>query len=122
MFSAQISSTIGRSLAIALLVAITGCQVAEQPLKVTAQQLSTTAQMVQPDQVIRMKGVVVDKVPLADGAIAYELQDETGRIWVLAKQKTANQGDQIEITGKVRYFPEQNQSDGQDRVYVELES
>ncbi|HIK16066.1 MAG TPA: hypothetical protein IGS53_12385 [Leptolyngbyaceae cyanobacterium M33_DOE_097] len=122
MFSVQPSSLIGRSLAIAFLVAIAGCQMTDQPLTFTAQQLSTTDQAVSPNQIIRIKGVVVDQVPLADGAIAYELQDATGRIWVLAKQKMANQGDQIEITGKVRYLTEADNLDSRDKVYVELES
>lgn len=122
MFSVQLSSLIGRSLAIAFLVAVTGCQMTGQPLTITAQQLSTTDQAVPPNQIIRIKGVVVDQVPLADGAIAYELQDATGRIWVLAKQKMANQGDQIEITGKVRYLTEGDNLDSRDKVYVELES
>lgn len=51
---------------------------------------------------VYVKGKVSDRVPLIDGLV-YQLQDRTGKIWVLTQRTTQPVGQQILIKGKVHY-------------------
>lgn len=51
---------------------------------------------------VELKGQVVDRVPLL-GAEVYQLQDETGKIWVLTKDANLKSGERLLVKGKVRF-------------------
>lgn len=59
------------------------------------------------DRVVYLTGTVGDRIPILDGQI-YQLQDETGSIWVVTDQQTLQTGDRLAIRGAVRFqdFPE----------------
>jgi hypothetical protein len=52
---------------------------------------------------IRIRGRILRQVPLV-GSQAYELEDETGRIWVVTKQVLTT-GNVTTVQGVVRYHP-----------------
>lgn len=51
---------------------------------------------------VYLKGKVESRAPFL-GTGAYQLQDNTGSIWVLTKQTVPQTGEQMLITGLVRY-------------------
>ncbi|WP_019486899.1 MULTISPECIES: hypothetical protein [Kamptonema] len=51
---------------------------------------------------VYLKGKVESRAPFL-GTGAYQLQDNTGRIWVLTKQAVPQIGEQMVIRGLVRY-------------------
>lgn len=51
---------------------------------------------------VYLRGKVAKQVPLVDWWV-YQLQDETGTIWVLTNQTGIQQGDEVVVKGKVRY-------------------
>jgi len=51
---------------------------------------------------VQLKGKVGRQVPLLDGTV-YELQDDTGSIWVLTKDLPPESGKDVVIQGTVRY-------------------
>ena len=67
---------------------------------------------------VYLQGTVGDRVPLLKGQV-YQLQDQTGKIWVLSSKRDLQSGDLIRIKGLVRY--EAIEIAGQDRgeVYIE---
>lgn len=56
----------------------------------------------QPEANVSLKGKVQNRVPFL-GTGAYQLQDNTGSIWVLTKQAIPQKGELILIKGLVRY-------------------
>jgi len=54
-------------------------------------------------QAVYLRGTVHQQVPLLTGQV-YQLQDETGMVWVLT-QDTVALGDMLLIQGQVRYEP-----------------
>jgi hypothetical protein len=70
------------------------------------------------DSVVTVKGVVGDRVPILDGTV-YEIQDATGKIWVLTQKQPPNSGQEVVITGTLRFksIPLNGQEAGS--VYVE---
>lgn len=61
-------------------------------------------QQSQPEATVYLQGKVSNLAPFLDSG-AYQLQDETGRIWVLTEQKLPFQGQKIAIEGQVTYQP-----------------
>ncbi len=51
---------------------------------------------------VYLKGQVSDRVPLINAQV-YQLQDSTGKIWVLTNKSTPKIGDRVYIKGQVRY-------------------
>jgi hypothetical protein len=51
---------------------------------------------------VYLRGQVSDRVPLLDAQV-YQLQDATGKIWVLTDQTTPKQGDAVYIKGTVKF-------------------
>jgi len=45
---------------------------------------------------------VIDRVPLLNAEV-YQLQDETGKIWILTTQSTQELGERLLVRGKVRF-------------------
>jgi hypothetical protein len=54
------------------------------------------------DTTVYLKGQVSDRVPLVSGQV-YQLQDETGTIWVLTEHPIPQSGQQLMVKGWVRY-------------------
>lgn len=76
--------------------------------------VSTIAQT----KIVQVKGTVGNHAPLL-GKTAYELQDSTGRIWVLATHSIPNPGDQVVIKGKLLYQSILLNGREQGSVYLE---
>ncbi len=66
------------------------------------------------EQLIYLEGKVVDRAPFVDSG-SYQLQDETGTIWVLTNGELPQTGETVQITGKVTYqsIPIGNQDVGE---------
>jgi hypothetical protein len=54
------------------------------------------------DSSIYLKGKVTAHAPLLSGG-AYQLEDTTGKVWVLTQEKLPQQGTEIAIEGRVQY-------------------
>jgi hypothetical protein len=51
---------------------------------------------------VYLRGTVGDRVPLI-GEQVYQLQDSSGKIWVLASESSLKTGDRVLIKGRVQY-------------------
>lgn len=73
---------------------------------------------------VYLRGQVSDRVPLINAQV-YQLQDGTGKIWVLTNKASPKVGDRVYIKGQVRYekilITGQDQDNGQDfgEAYIE---
>jgi hypothetical protein len=69
-------------------------------------------------RVIYIQGKVERQVPLLE-QWAYQINDSTGKIWVISRQADLKEGDQVVFKGKVRYksIPLADQEFGE--VYIE---
>ena len=63
------------------------------------------------DSTIYLQGTVIDRAPFLENG-SYQLQDETGTIWVLTNGVLPQPGDQIMIKGEIEY--QSIDLDGQD--------
>jgi len=70
------------------------------------------------NSVVSVKGVVGDLVPILNGTV-YELQDSTGKIWVLTQKQPPNSGQELTITGNLRFKSIPLNGQEQGSVYVE---
>ncbi len=114
-------------LAAFLLAAMAGCgdrAISESDGNPLNPSQSVTVQSVQSaatrNTVVQLQGTVGDRVPLL-GSTAYELQDSTGKIWVLTKQPPPTKGQQVVVKGTLRYksIPLNGKEEGS--VYMEQE-
>lgn len=87
------------------------------PKTTTIQEVQKT---VDQDSVVTMKGVVGDRVPILDGTV-YELQDSTGKIWVVTKKQVPNSGEEVVVTGNLRFKSIPLNGQEQGSVYIEQE-
>jgi len=69
---------------------------------------------------VAVKGKVGDQVPILEGTV-YQLQDATGKIWVLTKQPAPNSGEEVVVKGTVRYKPISINGKEQGSIYLEQE-
>ncbi len=67
---------------------------------------------------IYLKGRIGQQVPLLGGRV-YELQDQTGTVWVLTRENPPAQGDEVLIKGQVRYKSIPLAGKEQGSLYVE---
>lgn len=67
---------------------------------------------------IFLKGKVGTRVPLLGGQV-YELQDDTGTVWVLTQEKPPNPGDKVVIKGQVRFQSIPLDGKEQGSLYIE---
>jgi len=67
---------------------------------------------------VYLRGQVSDRIPLINAQV-YQLQDGTGKIWVLTDKSTPKVGDRVYIKGQVRYgkIPIESQDFGE--AYIE---
>ncbi len=72
----------------------------------------------QQDTTVYVQGKVETQVPLLN-QWAYQINDSTGKIWVVTNQPNLQEGQQVVIKGKVRYksIPLANQEFGE--IYIE---
>jgi len=70
---------------------------------------------------IYLHGRVGDRIPLINGLI-YQLQDDTGRIWVLTSDPVLETGAEVTIKGIVRYQSIPLAGREQGEVYIEEQS
>lgn len=62
----------------------------------------SSAEITSEDDIIYLEGEVVDRAPFMDSG-SYQLQDQTGTVWVLTNGPLPQTGDRVQITGKVTY-------------------
>ena len=67
---------------------------------------------------VQLQGRVGDRIPLVKAQV-YELQDSTGKIWVLATDRSLKTGDQVKIQGKIRIEPLPITDPEAREVYIE---
>ncbi len=70
------------------------------------------------EAIVYLQGKVEQQVPLVQ-QWAYQINDSTGKIWVITNQDNLQEGEQVVIKGKVRYksIPLGGQEFGE--VYIE---
>lgn len=69
-------------------------------------------------QTVQLQGTVGDRAPLLQGQV-YELQDETGKIWVLSPRANLQTGTPVLIQGRVRYEAIEIEDQNLGEVYIE---
>jgi len=69
---------------------------------------------------VHLQGKTGAQAPLA-GLSAYELQDATGKVWVVTKSAPPAPGTEVKVTGKVRYQRIVLDGREQGSIYVEQE-
>ncbi len=69
-------------------------------------------------QTVQLRGTVGNRAPLLQGQV-YELQDETGKIWVLSPNRDLKTGMPILIQGQVRYEAIEVEGQNLGEVYIE---
>lgn len=67
---------------------------------------------------VQLKGTVVDQAPLIEAQV-YQLQDETGKIWILTTDPSLQVGEKVLVKGKVEFqsIPIAGQDHGE--AYIE---
>lgn len=69
---------------------------------------------------VELEGKVIDRVPLL-GAAVYQLQDETGKIWILTEHSSLKPGERLRVRGKVRFTSIPIAGQEQGEAYIEEE-
>lgn len=67
---------------------------------------------------VQVKGKVGRSVPLVEGTV-YQLNDGTGQIWVVTRQKAPPVGSTVQIKGKLRYQPFASGMPQQGAMFIE---
>lgn len=67
-----------------------------------------------------VKGTVGAIVPILEGTV-YELQDPSGKVWVLTRQQVPKTGEEVVVRGKVLYKPILIDGKEQGSIYLEQE-
>ena len=126
-------SILTRGLELSLLVGLLGCsrpilqadQAQFHPESVLSTLNFSTAkisdlQKQKTNFTVHLQGKIVAQAPLA-GLSAYELQDATGKVWVVTKSAPPAPGTEVKVTGKVRYQRILLNGQDQGSVYIEQE-
>lgn len=99
-----------------LLMGLPGCRMVS-----TVRQVQERPQRNWFTATVYLQGTVGDQAPLLDAQL-YELQDSTGRIWVLSRTEPPLQsGEMVLIKGKVRYQDIEIAGQNLGDVYIEEE-
>ena len=85
------------------------------PKTTSIQEVQKTADR---NSVVSVKGVVGDRVPILEGTV-YELQDSTSKIWVITKKQPPDSGQEVVVTGTLRFKSILLNGQEQGSVYVE---
>jgi len=67
---------------------------------------------------IKVEGIVLNLIPLIDG-FAYELEDETGSVWVVTGEQKPRVGDTLSVEGMVKYQDFMIDGEDQGSIYLE---
>lgn len=71
------------------------------------------------DQRVQVQGQIKAQAPLLGGKRAYEVQDETGSVWVVSDRALPATGSQVTIQGKVKFQKIEVAGKDQSTVYIE---
>lgn len=71
------------------------------------------------DRVVQVQGQIKAQAPLMGGKRAYEVQDETGSVWVVSDRAVPATGSQVSVQGKVKFQKIEIAGKDQSSVYVE---
>jgi hypothetical protein len=67
---------------------------------------------------IKVEGIVLSLIPLING-FAYELEDETGSVWVVTGEQKPRVGDTLSVEGMVKYQDFMIDGEDQGSIYLE---
>jgi hypothetical protein len=97
---------------LALALGLTGCGTS------TVKQIQDHPHRNWFNSTVYLRGQVSDRVPLLDAQV-YQLEDATGKIWVLTDKATPKKGDAVYIKGIVKFeaIPVEGQEFGE--AYIE---
>lgn len=68
-------------------------------------------------ELVVLEGTVGDRAPFVE-AQAYQLQDETGAVWVITGDLTIQEGDRLTIRGRVELEPIRLAGQDQSQIFV----
>jgi len=68
--------------------------------------------------IFQLRGKVINRAPLL-GKTVYEIQDPTGRIWVLTTEQSPKIGDEVVLKGKLLYRSIPLDGKEQGALYIE---
>jgi hypothetical protein len=97
---------------LSLMLNLTGCS-----SLVTVQSIQQPQSWFTP-KTVKLQGIVGSLAPLIKGQV-YELQDATGKIWVLSPNRRLKSGQRVLIQGQVRYEPIDQAGQTRTEVYIE---
>ncbi|HEY9857858.1 MAG TPA: hypothetical protein V6D16_00015 [Candidatus Obscuribacterales bacterium] len=113
-------------LSVLLLVSVVGCSPLPQSgagmlslrPNVDVTNIQALQQQRELDRIVHIQGNVVRQVPLMQKQ-AYEIQDQTGSIWIVTQKDAPKSGKAVLVKGKVRYqqIPVGSQDLGE--IYIE---
>ncbi len=105
------------SICLLALLGLTGCSplVTVQSIQRQTQPNWLTAKLT---ETVKLRGRVGSLAPLVKGQV-YELQDATGKIWVLSPSRQLKSGQQVLIRGRLRYEPIEIAGQDFGEVYIE---
>ncbi len=116
-----------RLLSLFLLLGLSGCgslaqttvgrQVLQPFLKRSAAAVQTRSPV---GSTVFLRGTVGDRIPLLDSQL-YELQDQTGSVWVLTSDRTLEPGETVFIQGTVRQSDISWNENQVEEVYIQEE-
>lgn len=99
--SISVIPTLKRSIGtVLLLLGLWGCGNSPADIKVT--NISDIPQIPNGTTTVYLKGTVIEQVPLLDAQL-YQLEDASGKMWVLTTLSLPRIGDEIKIAGELRY-------------------
>ncbi len=71
------------------------------------------------DRIVQIQGKINAQAPLMGGQRAYEVQDETGSVWVVTQRAIPPTGSPVMVQGKVRLEKIDLAGQDQSTVYIE---
>ncbi|MBD1859014.1 MULTISPECIES: hypothetical protein [Leptolyngbya] len=71
------------------------------------------------DRVVQVQGQIKAQAPLMGGQRAYEVQDETGSVWVVSDRTVPATGSRVSVQGRVKFQKIEIGGKDQSSVYIE---
>lgn len=71
------------------------------------------------DQVVQVEGKIKAQAPLAGGQRAYEVQDDSGSVWIVTNRSIPPVGSSVTVSGTVRLQKIDLAGQDQSTVYIE---
>lgn len=101
-----------------ILAGLSSCSILSLGSRVPITQIREIQQKATPSSTVYVQGQVVKEVPLLSTR-AYELQDDTGTIWVVTEEKIPTQDKPVLIQGKVKQKNIRLGTQNLKEVYIE---